>query len=254
MTIRLAEIAAESVLIAGGARAILLQLANPAVGRGVAEHSDFAANPLLRLRNTLSYVYVLVYGDEDEQRRISDLVNRSHEPVRGAGYTAVDPELQLWVAATLYDTAITVYERVFGPLPSEDAEALYRQYSLLGTALQMPQELWPADRAAFRRYWARTSGQLHTDVATRRVADQLLHPRNVPSWVKAVMPLVRLLTAGLLTAQQRALYGITWDARQQRRFDRVMQLTATVYPRLPRRLRHWPKNHYLRAFRATDRG
>jgi uncharacterized protein (DUF2236 family) len=56
MTLRLTDVAREGVLLAGGARAILLQLANPAVGRGVARHSDFASNPLQRLRNTLSYV------------------------------------------------------------------------------------------------------------------------------------------------------------------------------------------------------
>jgi uncharacterized protein (DUF2236 family) len=42
---RLADIAAEGVLIAGGARAILLQIANPAIGRGVEQHSDFASDP-----------------------------------------------------------------------------------------------------------------------------------------------------------------------------------------------------------------
>ncbi|MHB1234991.1 MAG: oxygenase MpaB family protein [Microbacteriaceae bacterium] len=251
---RLSDIAAESVLILGGARAILLQLADPRVGHGVAEHSDFSADPLRRLRNTLTYVYVLVYGDEQERRRIAGLVNRSHHPVRGAGYSAADPELQLWVAATLYDTAMAVHERVFGPLGRDEAEAVYRQYSILGTALQLPDELWPTDRAAFRRYWSNRCEQLHTDEATRRVAENLLHPENIPLWVKALLPLARLLTAGLLAEPQRALYGLAWSDSRQRRFDRAMRLISTIYPRLPRRLRHWPKNHYLRVFRAAGRG
>jgi uncharacterized protein (DUF2236 family) len=47
-------VAREGALLAGGARAILLQIAHPAVGRGVAEHSDFAGRPLDRLRATLT--------------------------------------------------------------------------------------------------------------------------------------------------------------------------------------------------------
>ncbi|WP_327063412.1 MULTISPECIES: oxygenase MpaB family protein [unclassified Leifsonia] len=41
----LPRFAGDGVLIAGGARAILLQLAYPPVGRGVVEHSDFAGRP-----------------------------------------------------------------------------------------------------------------------------------------------------------------------------------------------------------------
>ena len=37
-----------------------------------------------------------------------------------------------------------------------------------------------------------------------------------------------------------------WDARRQRRFDRMMNVTARLYPHLPARLRHWPKNYLLR--------
>ena len=64
------------------------------------------------------------------------------------------------------------------------------------------------------------------------------------------MPLARLVTAGLLTGEQRALYGLPWDIRRQRRFDRALRITAAVYPRLPGRIRHWPRDHYLGQFRA----
>ena len=253
MTKHLADIAAEGVLIAGGARAILLQVANPAVGRGVARHSDFASGPMQRLRSTLTYVYLLVYGSEGEFRRSTRLVNHAHTDVHGSGYTAFDPQLQLWVAATLYDTAISIYETVFGVLEPEEAEAIYREYAIIGAGLQMPRELWPADRAAFRQYWDQEVAQLHVDEESRHVALDLLQPGRVPLWLKASMPLARLVTAGLLTAEQRAMYDLPWSDRRQRRFERTLRVIAGVYPHLPKRLRHWPKNHYLRAFRA-DRG
>lgn len=251
MTLRLTDVAQEGVLLAGGARAILLQLANPAVGRGVARHSDFASDPLRRLRNTLSYVYVVAYGTPDEVARITRLVDATHAPIRGEGYDAVDPRLQLWVAATLYDTAADLYERILGPLSPEDAEAVYQDYATLGTALQMPRDLWPRDLPEFREYWARAAAELGADAETRAVARELLHPKRVPLWLRASMPLVRLVTAGLLTPAERAMFELPWSEGRERRFDRAIRIIAALYPRLPRRLRHWPRNHYLARFRRA---
>jgi uncharacterized protein (DUF2236 family) len=258
---RMRDVAGEAVLLAGGARAILLQIADPAVGRGVARHSDFAADPMRRLRNTLTYIYVIVYGSADDTARVTAMADAAHRsvrgtgPVRGAGpapgdgYDATDPESQLWVAATLYDTAITVYESVFGALTPEDADALYREYAVLGTALQVPPELWPDDRAAFHRYWNSQLARLRVTDDTRRVAHELLHSRAIPWWLRASMPLARLVTAGLLTPSLRVAFELPWDARRQRRYERAMRVVAAVYPRLPRSIRHWPMRHYLRAFR-----
>uniref|UniRef100_UPI0025C24C1F oxygenase MpaB family protein n=1 Tax=Herbiconiux sp. TaxID=1871186 RepID=UPI0025C24C1F len=78
----LAEIAPESVLLAGAGRAILLQIALPEVGYGVARHSDFAAQPMKRLNATLSYIYALSGGTDEEARITRAAVNRAHRPVR----------------------------------------------------------------------------------------------------------------------------------------------------------------------------
>ena len=69
------------------------------------------------------------------------------------GYSAFDAQAQLWVVATLYDTAVTIYEKIYGPLEDEAAELMYQDYARIGTVLQLPADLWPADRAAFRTYW-----------------------------------------------------------------------------------------------------
>ncbi|MEO7124387.1 MAG: oxygenase MpaB family protein [Lacisediminihabitans sp.] len=244
----MSDVAGEAVLLAGGARAILLQIADPGVGEGVARHSDFASDPMRRLRNTLTYIYVVVYGTADDQARVVAMVNAAHQSVRGPRYDAVDPQLQLWVAATLYDTAITVYESVFGVLSPNDADALYLEYAVLGTALQVPPELWPDDRAAFHRYWNSQLARLRVTDDTRRVAHDLLHSHAFPWWLQAGMPLARLVTAGLLTPSLRVACELPWDARRQRRYERAMRVTAALYPRLPRSIRHWPMRHYLRAF------
>lgn len=236
----------EAVLLGGGGRAILLQLANPAVGHAVAEHSSFASDPTRRLRHTLTFVYALVWGTPSQAAAVTAMVNRAHAPVRSETYNAADPTLQLWVNATLYETAVTMHERIFGPLSDSDADAIYSDYSAIGVALQMPRDLWPADRAAFRRYWDTSVAALAVDDITRGVAHTLLHPPTAPLWLRAVMPLARLFTAGMLSPELRAAFGLPWSARRQRLYERMLRATALTYPHLPRGLRHWPKNHLLK--------
>jgi uncharacterized protein (DUF2236 family) len=242
-------VARQGALLAGGARAILLQVAHPAVARGVAEHSDFSARPLDRLRATLTYVYGVTYGTPEEVRAVAAMVAEAHRPVTGAGYRASDPELQLWVAATLYDTAILVYEELLGALDAATAEKVYDQYAVLGTALQVPAGSWPAGRAAFRAYWGRMVDTLDVSDEARRVANDLLHPAQAPLVLKAAMPLNRFLTAAWLPERIRRAYGIEWSDSDQRRYDLLLRLGRPVYRLLPVPLREAPKTWYLHDLR-----
>lgn len=257
MVRNVADIGAEGVLLAGAGRAILLQIANPAVGHGVAEHSDFVSRPLDRFRATLTYVYAVRYGTEDQVATVRRSVNRAHAVVRrkaGAGhhgYSAFDAHAQLWVVATLYDTAVTVYEKIYGPMDDETAELMYKDYARLGTVLQLPAELWPADRAAFRKYWDARIQALEPDDVTARVGRDLLYPPTGPLWLRMSMPVIRFITAGLLPDRLRSSYGLPWSARRSRLFDRTTRVSAAVYPRLPQPVRHFAKNYCLGRLRAA---
>ncbi len=253
----LADIGAEGILLAGAGRAILLQIANPGVGRGVVEHSTFTQHPLDRFRATTTFLYAATYGTDEQLAAVRRMVNRAHVPVHGgpdglpASYNAFDAQLQLWVMATLYDSTVTVHQRIYGSLTDEEADAIYRDYARIGSILQVPAGLWPTDRAAFADYWSGCLQTLKTDAATVRVANELLHPRAVPWWMRACMPLVRLVTAGLLPAALRESFELPWSRRRQCVFDSVIGTLAIVYPPLPRRLRHAVKVRYLRRLDAA---
>jgi uncharacterized protein (DUF2236 family) len=256
----LADIGAEGVLLAGAGRAILLQIADPRVGHGVAEHSNFAERPMDRLRATMTYVYAVVYGSEDQLKAVRRAVNRAHAPVRrgpdatSSGYSAFDAESQLWVVATLYDTAVTVYEQVHGPLDDGDADRIYREYARIGTALQLPADSWPADRAAFAAYWDSRVRGLQPDDKAVRVARDLLYPAGGPELLRLAMPFARFLTAGLLPDHVRAGFGFDWGPARARRFERTMRMVGRLYPRLPQRIRHWPRDYYLGQLAADPKG
>ena len=47
----------EAVILLGGRRALLMQIAHPAVAAAVAEHSDFKQDPFGRLRRTIEPMF-----------------------------------------------------------------------------------------------------------------------------------------------------------------------------------------------------
>jgi len=254
MPTRLADIAPESVQLAGAGRAILLQLANPAVGHGVARHSNFVADPLKRLNGTLSYIYALTNGTPAQRDRVAAWVSRAHLPVRAEvaadgshpAYDATDPALQLWVAATLYDSAMRVYDAVFPALAPDVADTVYREYEVLGTTLGMPAGLWPATRQDFADYWDTQVASLRVDDTIRGVAQDLLAARNAPWWIRVAMPLARFLTAGLLPPAVREAYGFPWSPRRDKLLRALFHAAAVLVRVTPAWIRHAPMRHYLR--------
>lgn len=242
----------EGIFLIAGARAILLQIAHPSVGAGVAEHSDFVHRALGRLHGTLSYLYALQYGSEEDVRAVRRRVNRAHAPVRGQGYSAFDPELQLWVAATITQSMLQLHEGAFGALSPDEADDLVHRSRLVGSALQMPEELWPRSRAAFDAYWEAELARLEVTPAARRVAHDLLDGGIAAWWLRPVGPYLRLITAGLLPARLREPFGFRWSGRQEARFARALRRTFAVYRHLPAVVRTAPSRYYLSRVRAES--
>lgn len=237
----------DSTPVVSGGRAILLQIADPVVATGVRRHSDFARRPQQRLVHTLMYVYAVVVGTPEDAALAASFVDRAHRPVAGAD----EVDRQLWVAATLYDSAIRTHRLLGTTIDDDRAEAVLRAYAPLATALRVPEERWPTSVAAFETYWATALAGLRVTDDARGVVRDLLHPRLAPLWVRSAMPLVRIVTVGLLPAPLRAQYGFAWGPREQRRFRRAVAALRTVRALLPAPLLRLPSPLLLRAMRRT---
>jgi uncharacterized protein (DUF2236 family) len=249
----LADFVGEAALLLAGGSAVMNQLALPGVGRGVAEHSDTLSRPLDRLRTTLTYVFVMTLGTEEERRAVTRMVNRAHRVVRGEGYSAYDPQLQLWVAATLVRGGEQMYEKTFGPMDEASRERAYLDARIYGSALQMPEDLWPATRAEFETYWDRMQGELAADPKVRRYAAALISTKGAPLLLKPSIALQDLLTRGNLTPHVREVLDLPWSRRDQRLYDGFWALFRTVYPRVPRTLRTLHARLVLRGMRRRLR-
>ena len=222
----------ESALLLGGGRALLMQLAHPAVAQGVADHSDFRADPFARLQRTLQATYTIVFGTTEEAHRAAASVNAVHERVQGSGYSALDPELLLWVHATLVDTALRVHRRFLGPLPEADAETYYQQSCLIAELLGCPRSDQPEDLAAFRAYVRQMVATLEVTDEARTLAAAVLSPR-VPWVLGPAFGLVRQLTVGLLPPPLRVGYRLSWDPARQAAFTAATVTARQVLSRVP---------------------
>lgn len=241
----LAEINREAYIYFGAGATVAWQMAMPGVGRGVARHSRTLQRPLDRLRATMAYVYAVTLGTDADRARIAAYVNRAHRPVRGAGYSAFDPDLQLWVAATLYRGALDVHALFAGPVAPKDREAVYREAWAFGRTLQVRAGQWPADVASFDRWWDAQLQRLSVDATVRAYMHAVLDARNAPWYLRPAMPLQRFVTRGLLPPRLRALFGFAWDAGDERRWRRFCRWAPRLYWAAPRALRHWPSRYFL---------
>ncbi|HTM85411.1 MAG TPA: oxygenase MpaB family protein [Mycobacterium sp.] len=241
----LADFVGEFFVLLGAGATVLLQMAEPGVGHGVADHSLALRLPLNRLRTTMSYVYAVTMGTPEEKRAIVKLVNKAHVPVRSETYNAFDPELQLWVAATLYKNGVDLYERFFGAMDERTADRIYQQSAVYGTALQVKPEMWPATRAEFDEYWAHKLDTLQADDQVRDFVYGLMHGGEAPWFIQIGMPLNRFFTAGLLPERLRGELGLSWSPTRQRAFEVFMTVVPPVYRLVPGPIRRLPSTYYL---------
>lgn len=239
----------ETALLLGAGSAIMYQLALVGVGRGVAEHSSALERPLDRLRTTLTYVYGILLGTDEERAAIKRMVNRAHAPVKGDGYTAFDPALQLWVAATLTYTGEQIYEKTFGPMDPASRERAYREGWVMGTALQVTDDMWPQTRAEFDVYWDHMQGQLSPDPQVQAYVRKLLAPSWRFWYLAPLVTLQSLVTRGNLTPEARGVLGLPWSPGDQRRYDAFWWIFRRTYRLVPKPLRTLYPRLVLRGFR-----
>ncbi len=187
-------------------------------------------------------------------------MNRSHAHVRSdagspVGYSAFDPELQLWVAACLYVGWTDALTRMHGPLGDIEADALYAEAARFGTTLQVRRGAVAPTRRDFAAYW---QAGLGVRVVRRRgprlpgrPAGAAAPPRLAPALTGGQVPRVhqhRLPPAAVCRDLR-----LPWSPSRQRRFDATMRVLGRCYRVLPLPLRTFPLNACLWRFRRRTR-
>jgi uncharacterized protein (DUF2236 family) len=251
------RINAERLVLIGWTRAILLQLAHPLIAAGVADHSTFRGStlaPLSRLHHTVNAMLAITFGDEGERARALEAIRAIHRRVHGtlpaacgrfpAGtpYSAEDPELLLWVHATLLDSILFVYDLLVAPLSEEERDQYCVDSADVAVALGVRANEVPRCWRELQTYMHREyeAGSVAVSGQARDLAAALLSPVSS----RAAAPftgLTTLLAAGLLPAQVRRDYGFPWSRRRQHTFAMTVGVLRGTRRLLPRSIAWWPQ-------------
>jgi uncharacterized protein (DUF2236 family) len=238
----------EAVLLGAGPAALLLQIAHPLVAEGVYQHSNFHTDPLGRLRRTLNTTMDLVFGDGESAERAVRRLNGVHATVRGTvttpeattaahttSYRAMDPELLLWVQATLIVTSIEGYSRWVGPVAGEERERFWQEARSVGTRIGIPLDRSPDSWTELERYWDHMladDGPIQVTPTARALAPMIVRP-PLPRVPTPVVDVLVLPALGLLPERIREAFDIDWSRSRERTADllgRVVRAWTSVVP------------------------
>jgi uncharacterized protein (DUF2236 family) len=238
-----------------GLSAGLLQLLHPAIGAGVADHSDFFHDPWDRIIRSVPQIMGVIYDPDPEAlgRRVRDY----HGSIRGvdaAGrpYRALSPATFWWAHATFQFAAEQVVDRFDARrLTPEQREDLYLDgvewYRRYGVSMRAV----PSSRQAFQAEWDRHLVEvLEMNPAAERAIDMALHDRGMdlaflPTWTRLLQPFVitpvlRLTALGGLPQVVRRRFSVPWRLDEELQY-RVLQLTVReMFRNLPAFLRYGP--------------
>lgn len=215
----------EFAVALSGPRALLMQAAHPVAFEGFFAHTGALEEPYERLARTAAVMNTIAFGSRADADRATRRVRAMHGRVRGelerpagrfpAGtpFAADDPELLLWVLASLVDSALVFYDRYVASLSDTERDAYWQDYRVIGRLFGLRDDEMPADIDDFDAYMDEMldGNDLFVTSAARELALQIVMRPPVGLAKRPVLELVNFITVGLLPTGLRRQFGLSWD-------------------------------------------
>lgn len=239
-----------------GPRPAVLQNMLAELGQGVLDHSVFFADSAARVKRSLPPIFLTVYGSEDDNP--GQQVRDYHHHVKGEmpdgeRYHALDPDTYFWAHATFVEQVLYFADTFVKRLSRAEKEQIYLESKTWYRRYGVSERAMPADYDAFERYWNRMLDEVVVAHKTALygvgyVTRGFPCPNGVSPalWrVIAVVfnPVAAFLTTGGMPPSTRALLGLPWSDRKQRRYQRFaacwrLRPVNWVWDHLPMRVRY----------------
>jgi uncharacterized protein (DUF2236 family) len=243
-------------LLIGGAT-LVLQVAEPVVGAGVEQHSNFKAEPWRRLYGTLLSLTTIVYGTTAEACAEVERLRVMHRTIRGvddAGrrYAALQPAPWAWVHGTLAWSVIRLNELFRTPFTEAETEQYWRDWLEVGRLLGVRDGDLPPTYAQFCALIDAAAGRRLEDNRSVRDVVRSVSLIPAPAPLRFLGPVWRLLVGGPVGALSRVVtvgalppavadrLGLALTDREQRRLRRFIALVAGLRRLMPPPLRPGP--------------
>jgi uncharacterized protein (DUF2236 family) len=200
-------------MLIGGISALLLQTLHPLAMAGVAEHSNYQADPLGRLRRTADFVGTTTFGTVREAEQAVQRVRRVHRRVTGVApdgrpYSAGDPALVTFIHAAEVSSFLESARR-FGPrdLTPEQCDRYYDEVAPV--ALALGAEWVPRSAADVEQYFRRLRPELHAGAQALQARDWLRHGVSRRREQRAVYAVLHAAAVSLLPPWARSELGLS---------------------------------------------
>lgn len=226
----------ERSVLMGGMRALLMQAAHPAIAAATEQTRMYVDSPWERHEQTLRLTFTLVFGSRREAALAARRINVAHrsvrgvDPVTGLPYAAREPDLLLWVHASLVSSFLLFERLTVGSLDSTARQRFHKESSLTARLLGLPSSHIPADVTGLETYIEQTAGSgiLRQTDSSRLLASLLRRRERGIAGVK--LRGAAFLAFHTLPAPLRELYGI-----DHRRIQQVQLEALCAAVRLGRR-------------------
>ena len=205
---------ADASMFVGGMRALLFQSLHPLAMAGVAQHSDYRADPWGRLQRTADFLAATTFGPASEAQRAVDLVHQVHQHVVGTSaggqsYAANDPHLLHWVHIAELDSFLAAHDR-FGqqPLLGSERDQYVAASAVVARALGV--EHPPTTENELRQHLRTFRPELRGSREARDAARYLILQPPLPLAARAPYGLICAAAIALMPTWTRFPLRLPW--------------------------------------------
>lgn len=250
------QVVGESICFMGSWRASLLQLAHPWVAHAIDHYSiDTRSYPMRRFHRTFQIVWGMVFGDAEHALATARKMWRIHDGIRGrlsekegvytenSDYRANEVSALLWVHATLWESAIVMYETFVRKLSPAELEQFYTEAKRFAALFGIPERSQPENWQHFMEYnrqmW--DSQTLHVGLTGRRLCRHLFDLKLTGA--RHLLPWFEEFTASTLPERLARDFQLRPVSP---RVEKGIRLIRRGYPLIPSALRRVPAWHEAR--------
>ncbi len=236
----------EPCILLGGFRAVMLQMAHPAVAQGVEQSSSFRYDLIGRAKRTIQAMNALVFGSKETALKAARAMHSIHHIVHGhvpetsksslAGtfFRANDEELKNWVGLTTINSVIVLFESLVRPLTAAEREQFAYEAQTIALLCGLSEAYHKPsidDFSVMMEDMFKGDILATSDVAQGIVLDLFeVVPTNLDE----------RLTLGFLPQPCREMYGIQWGEEEEEDFQTLVRKISFVNRSFPPAIRYIP--------------
>ena len=241
----------EPCILLGSSRALLLQIAHPAIADGVKNFSNFQTEMAGRAHRTFTSMTRIWFGDKKTAINSAKRLYNIHSMIRGTAvweiedetiykpYCAADSDLLFWVLATMIDTTLIVTEKIKGEIPQKEKNQFFEESKITAQLMGIPLEHYPKDLEAFYlRYNAIINDNTLLVGKSGAAISKAIF--NLPFPIRAFL---KLIAAGFLPVHVSKQFGLKLSPFSKAIFKIVIEFSKLNYKLMPDFLRHASPYH-----------